>query len=132
MAEPYLILSSNPPDFTKYPGILFAHNIFTYQSRGVALFSAGKWRSPILSFLAIRQTLQNTQRFYLLTIYSHTNLAPDIHQNILKKKTFAPSPTGGNNSKQKEREVGTLRCFYYSILYTLSSSFEFGNYSNSF
>ena len=117
---------------TKYPEILFAHIIFTYQSRGEALFSAGKWRSPILSFLAIRQTLQNTQRFYLLTIYSHTNLAPDIHQNILKKKTFAPSPTGGNNSKQKERELGTPHCFYYSILYTLPSSYQLINHSYYF
>ena len=55
-----------------------------------------------------------------------------LFRNTLKKKTFAPSPTGGNNSKQKERAVGTPHCFYYSILYTSSSSFEFGNYSNSF
>ena len=118
--------------YRNYPGILFHYIILCYQSRRVAHFSAGKWRSPILSFLAIRQTLQNTQRFYLLTIYSHTNLAPDIHQNILKKKTFAPSPTGGNNSKQKEREVGTLRCFYYSILYTLPSSYQLINHSYYF
>ena len=118
--------------YRNYPAILFAHNIFTYQSRGEALFSAGKWRSPILSFIAIPQTLQNTQRFYSITLYSPTNLAPDIHQNILKKKTFAPSPTGGNNSKQKEREVGTLRCFYYSILYTLPSSYQLISHSYYF
>ena len=118
-------------------GFYLLHIISTHQSRGVALFSAGKWRSPILSLIIIHQTLQNiftyTHKipwdFICYTLYPPTNLAPHTHQNILKKKTFAPSPTGGNNSKQKEREVGTLHCFYYSILYTLPSSYQLINHS---
>ena len=53
--------------YRNYPEILFHYIILCYQSRREALFSAGKCRSPILSFLAIRQTLQ---------IYLHTHKIP--------------------------------------------------------
>jgi len=39
-----------------------------------------------------------------LTIFLSIDKPFLLFPNILKKKTFAPSPTGGNNTKQKERE----------------------------
>jgi hypothetical protein len=41
-----------------------------------------------------------------------------LFRNTLKKKTFAPSPTGGNNSKQKEREKLELYDVFIILYFT--------------